>query len=336
MSDEREVLSIEPVRGDLRADCANCFGLCCVALPFTASADFAVDKEAGRPCGNLQADFRCGIHANLRERGYPGCTVFDCFGAGQKVSQVTFGGEDWRSAPGTARPMFEVFPVMRQLHELLWHLTEALALPAARPLHGELRRALDDVEGRTRGDAASLVGLDVPRLRQQVGELLSRASELARAEVPGRRRNHRGADLIGGRLSGADLRGASLRGAYLIAADLSGADLRWADLLGADFRDADLSGADLTGSIFLTQSQLNAARGDAATRLPRGLDRPAHWAAGVASAPAADSDASAGSRPARPPRAGGRTAGGARGGSGGGARGARGQGAARRGSRGRR
>ena len=32
---------------ELQADCAHCFGLCCVALPFARSADFAVDKPAG-------------------------------------------------------------------------------------------------------------------------------------------------------------------------------------------------------------------------------------------------------------------------------------------------
>ncbi len=264
-------------RLSLQADCAACFGLCCVALPFAASSDFAVDKEAGKPCANLQADFRCGIHAHLRERGFSGCTVFDCFGAGQKVSQVTFAGRDWRRAPHTARQMFEVFPVMRQLHELLWYVTEALALPAARPVHRDLRRALNDIDRLSRGSAEELAGLDVAAVRQQVNALLLRAGELVRADVPGPRKNHRGADLIGAKLKGADLRGASLRGAYLIAADLTKADLRGADLIGADFRDADLSGADLTGSFFLTQSQLNAAKGDAATRLPRTLNRPAHW-----------------------------------------------------------
>lgn len=62
-----------------------------------------------------------------------------------------------------------------------------------------------------------------------------------------------------------------------MAADLGGADLREADLIGADLRDADVRGADLTGALFLTQAQLNAARGDAATVLPAGLSRPAHW-----------------------------------------------------------
>ncbi|GAA2120416.1 pentapeptide repeat-containing protein [Streptomyces synnematoformans] len=261
----------------LQADCGSCFGLCCVALPFAASADFAIDKDGGRPCPNLQTDFRCGIHAQLRQRGYSGCTVFDCFGAGQQVSQVTFGGRDWRQAPHTARQMFDVFPVMRQLHELLWYLTEALALPPARPVRGELRRALAKTERLTGGSARELTELDVAAHRGDVNALLLRTSELVRATVPGRKKDRRGADLVGADLRGARLRGADLRGACLIAADLKGADLRSADLIGADLRDADLSGADLTGSIFLTQAQLNAARGDTAATLPPALARPAHW-----------------------------------------------------------
>src|SRR5919201_1603941 len=118
----------------LRADCERCFALCCVVPAFTASADFAIDKEAGEPCPHLDAGFRCAIHARLRGAGFPGCAAYDCFGAGQQVSQVTFAGRDWRSSPAVARQMFAVFPVMRRLHELLWHLTEALALPEARPL----------------------------------------------------------------------------------------------------------------------------------------------------------------------------------------------------------
>ncbi|MEU5845672.1 pentapeptide repeat-containing protein [Saccharopolyspora shandongensis] len=274
MSDQHQA---PPVDGSLHADCANCFGLCCVALPFAASADFAVNKDAGTPCTNLLDDFRCGIHPQLRERGFPGCTVFDCFGAGQKVSQITFGGTDWRQAPGSAGKMSAVFPVMRQLHELLWYLTEALTLPAAAPVHDDLRKALEDTDALTRGSADELTGVDVATLRHDINTLLLRTSELVRAEVPGRTKNHRGADLIGAKLRGADLRGANLRGAYLIAADMRGADLRSADVIGADFRDTNLRGADLTGAIFLTQAQLNAAKGDVATKLPTALSRPAHW-----------------------------------------------------------
>ncbi|MEV4918264.1 pentapeptide repeat-containing protein [Streptomyces tirandamycinicus] len=280
MTEAHQDAAPTPGTSALRADCGECFALCCVALPFTASADFAVDKPAGRPCGNLRDDFRCGIHTRLRDSGFPGCTVYDCFGAGQKVSQVTFEGRSWRSAPGSARQMFDVFPVMRQLHELLWYLTAALALPSARPVHPAAHALRAEIEAVTLRDAGELLGTDVAALRGRTGELLLRASALARAEAaPGRGKNRRGADLLGARLARADLHGADLRGACLIAADLGGADLRLADLLGADLRDADLSGADLTGSIFLTQPQLQQARGDAATRLPSGLCRPTHWSA---------------------------------------------------------
>ncbi|MBC2868407.1 pentapeptide repeat-containing protein [Streptomyces mexicanus] len=291
-----------PALSDLRGDCARCFGLCCVALPFAASADFALDKPAGKPCPNLQGDHRCGIHARLRQQGFTGCTVYDCFGAGQKVAQVTFAGRDWRSAGrADARRMFEVFPVVRHLHELLWYLAEALTLPAARPVHPELRRALERTEELTLLPPEELAALDVGAHRQEINVLLLRTSELVRAETRGRTsprdrksggrngarrkgtggggKDHRGADLIGARLKGADLRGASLRGAYLIAADLTGADLRGADLIGADLRDANLADADLTGALFLTQPQLNAARGNAGTRLPESVTRPVHWTA---------------------------------------------------------
>lgn len=268
-----------PGRPDLRADCTRCFGLCCVVPAFSASADFAIDKAAGQPCPHLSPGFRCGIHRQLRPRGFPGCAVYDCFGAGQKVAQVTFGGQDWQQAPHTARQMFAAFTVMRQLHELLWYLAEALALPAARPLHGELRRALEQTERLSGSRAGALVALDVAGHRRHVNALLVRASELARSGLgpPGSRADHRGADLTGADLRGASLRGASLRGARLVGANLAGADLTGADLTGADLRAADLRGADLAGAIFLTQSQLDAARGDARTALPASFARPAHW-----------------------------------------------------------
>ncbi len=167
---------------------------------------------------------------------------------------------------------------MRQLHELLWYLTEARSLVAARPVHDELGRALEDTERAAGGSPAELLAVDVAALRGRVDALLLRASQLARAGV-GRGIDRRGADLVGRNLRGADLRGANLRGAYLIGADLRDADLRLADLIGVDLRAADLRGATLTTSLFLTQFQLNAATGNATTGLPAALRRPEHWTA---------------------------------------------------------
>ncbi|GAA1993749.1 pentapeptide repeat-containing protein [Catenulispora subtropica] len=266
-------------RPDLRADCADCFALCCVGLTFTASRDFAIDKSAGTPCPHLASDDRCSIHTGLRGRGFQGCTVYDCFGAGQKLSQQTFGGVSWRTGtPDRARQMFAALPVMRQLHEMLWYLAEAETLAGASALKTELGWSADETERLTRLPAEELLALDVAAHRAGVSELLAEVSALVRAGVGGgRKKDRRGADLIGARLRNADLRGADLRGAYLIGADLTGADLRKADLIGADLRDAVLCGADLTGAVFVTQAQLNAALGDQGTKIPAGMARPGHW-----------------------------------------------------------
>ncbi len=266
----------------LVADCSSCFGLCCVAPAFSASADFAIDKPAGRPCPHLGADFGCTIHAQLRDRGFPGCTVFDCLGAGQKVAQLTFGGRSWRDDPSTAPLMFDVFGVMRELHELLWYLTEGLRYGAAQPLYAELDTAAERIEGLTLGTAEQLVHLDLDTEHARVNALLLRTSQLVRSGARGGRSWRRsvergGADLIGRDLTRTELRGANLRGSYLIGADLRGVDLGRADLIGADLRAAEVGGADLSESLFLTQAQLDSARGDLQTRIPVSLRRPGHW-----------------------------------------------------------
>ncbi len=118
--------------------------------------------------------------------------------------------------------------------------------------------------------------MDVGALRAHVTPLLRRASELIRGDFSSER-NFSGSDLTGRDLRRRDLQGAALRGACLIGTDLRGADLRRADFTGADLRGADLRGADLTGALFLTRAQLDAARGDNATRLTPPLRPPVHW-----------------------------------------------------------
>ncbi len=102
-------------------------------------------------------------------------------------------------------------------------------------------------------------------------------------------------------LAGADLTNQCVKGGHLESTDFSGARLvlmcmSYADFTGASFRDAnlaganlahaklddaDFAGADLTITSFkstdlrrakgLTQKQLDAACGDAETKLPQGL-----------------------------------------------------------------
>lgn len=269
----------------LMADCENCFGFCCVALYFSASEGFPSNKEAGKPCPNLQSDFRCKVHKDLSQLGFKGCVAYECFGAGQKVAQVTYGGQDWKQVPQSAKPMFDVFFIMKQLHEMLWYLIEALELESDINKQDTIQSMIIQTERISYLDADSLLNLDLAVHRAAVNALLTQISERIRNRIRGQRETFvinkktfgRRLDLIGADLRGVDLRGENLGGAYLIAADLQGVDLTGTDLIGADLRDADLRGADLSRSIFLTQAQINTARGDSETKLPRALVRPDCW-----------------------------------------------------------
>ena len=260
----------------LRADCSSCAALCCVAPALSRSADFAIDKPAGVPCPNLTAELRCAIHPDLRFRGFPGCAAYDCFGAGQRIT-AAIGGADWRTGEDAARRMYSAFAALRRLHELLWHLAEAVELTIGEPLGSNLRAAQAEVEQKAASSPQELEALDVAVVQNDVDALLKQASECARGQVPPPRIEAGGADLIGKDLREAPLRGAMLRGAYLIGADLRGTDLTLADMTGADLRGALLHDADLREALFLTQVQVGSAKGGPGTLLPERLDRPPHF-----------------------------------------------------------
>lgn len=249
------------------ADCSRCLALCCVGPAFAASADFAIDKPAGTPCPHLRADHACGIHAHLHERGFPGCVTFDCFGAGQQVVEVTFGGGSRREPA-----MFAALEVLRPLHEVLALLDEAVASPAHGVAAADLRARVEEMVTR---DADALAAVDVGAVRRAAGAVFD--GVVAEAHSGRRGGDLRGADLVGRDLRRRDLRAARLRGALLLGADLRGVDLDRAEMLGADLRGADVRGARLAGALLLTDPQLAAARGDAATTVPAHLVRPPHW-----------------------------------------------------------
>lgn len=261
---------------DFVADCIRCAGLCCVALSRSRAGGFGADAPAGTPCHHLQADNRCEIHSRLRQEGWPACTVFDCFGAGQQVTQVTFAGGGWREDPDVARDMFAAFATMRHLMEMLRLLTEARGLASGDTLH-QVTGLVDELTVLVDSPAAQVTGSDIPALRARVGALLSSVSEAHRSPGRSSRRLRPGAHLLGADLRGKDLSRFSLRGALLIAADLRRARMERTDLLGADLRDARLDDADLRAAIFLTQQQLDGAVGSSRTLLPVGLRHPEHW-----------------------------------------------------------
>jgi hypothetical protein len=155
----------------LHADCAKCCGLCCVAPAFDADQGFGFDKPAHTACRNLAGNHRCAIHAHLRVRGFPACAGFDCYGAGQWVTQHLFGGKSWRTSPELAARMFTLYGRVRVLHELM----ALLELAIARVSPGEdapLARCLFDIQNIRAAGHALLDTFSESALRERVRQEL--------------------------------------------------------------------------------------------------------------------------------------------------------------------
>ncbi|WP_054743697.1 pentapeptide repeat-containing protein [Cellulosilyticum ruminicola] len=270
---------------DLKIDCMKCAGLCCVALYFAASDGFPMDKNSGVPCKFLDEGFMCNQHSALRSKGYKGCTTYECLGAGQKVTQVIYKGENWQSASQKKKEMIEVFIKVKKLQEMKWYLTDALTFSAAEPIKIELVNMIEETEGLTQSAPEEILKLDIEKHRNKVNRLLKELCYLVElsvinlkvAKAKDRKKFVPGHFFMGKNLSNTNLIGADLAGAILIGANLKNADLTGANLIGADLRDANLRDANLSSCLFLTQAQINTAQGSEKTRLPKELVRPMWW-----------------------------------------------------------
>lgn len=270
---------------NLKINCEKCFGLCCVALYFSKSEGFPNDKVPGSPCVNLQSNFNCSIHNELIKKGLKGCTAYDCFGAGQKVSQITFSGQSWIDSPELANQMFDSFLIVRQLHEMLWYLADASTFILDSNTLNKLNLIIEETQNLTNLDSNSLKNIDIKNHRIKVNSILKKVNSIVNTKVCLERKNmsnnkkalKSGYDFIGFDFTNTNLIGANLAGALLIASNMSYSNLEGANLIGADLRDADIRGANLENTLFLTQSQINTAIGDSSTKLPMELVRPLYW-----------------------------------------------------------
>ena len=270
---------------NLKADCEKCSGLCCVALYFSKQDGFPMNKSAGESCINLNYDFSCKVHKNLQSMGLRGCMGFDCLGAGQQVTQYTYKQYDWKAFPTRAAQIFDAFLIMRQLHELLWYLAEAWMIEKAEDIRKRIQEIAKKTKDYTLLCEEQFLTINIETHWDAVQVVLSDVSaryrdyknEKWKASFIGKKTLGNKLDLFGKDLRNINLCRANLRGACLIAADLRGLELNKTDMIGADMRDSDIRGTDLSKCIFLTQSQVNVAKGDKNTKLPEQLRIPEHW-----------------------------------------------------------
>lgn len=257
--------------GTLSIDCGNCSGLCCMALYCFQIDGFPADKPPGKACPHLQQDFRCGIHQQLAPRGLKGCMAYDCFGAGQVATQK-FGAASWRQNAKAAQEASALFGQLFSIHQALWLLAHTAQLHP--PCQNTLAPLAAQLLALSQLGAQALIDQDLePLLRQVNRQLHGVYQQVSGASGPPPLHQQ----YLGQSFRGKKLMGRDFTGALLIATDFSGCNLTHCSLLGADLRDANLADADLRRCFFLTQMQINGAKGNAATRLPPGLNHPGSW-----------------------------------------------------------
>lgn len=157
---------------DLKPDCDACAALCCVMLPFDASAEFAFDKPGGVACRHLLRH-ACAIHDRLSDEGFAGCIRYDCLGAGQRVVQEVFVGKSWRRDPELLGPMEAAFRAMRRLHEDHALLTSAAKLPLTEGEETTRRDLLARLAAGERQTEASLAAYEAGPLPRAVRDFLT-------------------------------------------------------------------------------------------------------------------------------------------------------------------
>lgn len=267
------------LQNTLKAQCESCCGLCCTALYFSKSEGFPENKDAGKPCKNLQDDFQCRIHSELQPQGLKGCLSYDCFGAGQVVTQDIYKGLDWKQMePKEADYMFQVFVKVYQLRQMLWYLVETASFIPAGRLKSSSRALIADNQRMIEGSAEAVGQIDVEEYKARVNKALRASAECVQKSLGRENGKKQGSEYMGRSFKRQDLSGHDFSMALLIAADLRGCQMAGVNFLGADLRDARLDHADLRDSLFLTQMQINEARGNRSTRLPDALVYPDTWA----------------------------------------------------------
>lgn len=261
---------------ELKVDCSKCSGLCCTALFFSKIDGFPENKTAGKPCTKLRKDYRCNIHNELEKRNMKGCIGYDCFGAGQHVTQYIYKGDTWQSSKEKAKEIFDVFICVFQLYQIRYFLEESTVIIPAKEFWNDIENLIKENEALCNSTPQGILNIDIEAYRNRINNILKQVSASV-LKCFKSCDNNRLMDFLGRSFKNRDMSGIDLSMKLLIAANFQGCKFHGTIFLGADTRDTNFSDADLREAVFLTQGQINSAKGNKNTKLPKHLDYPDTW-----------------------------------------------------------
>lgn len=255
----------------LKTNCSQCSGLCCTALFFFKIDGFPKDKKAGQPCHNLLNDFRCKIHTQLEHKHLKGCIGYDCFGAGQHVTQFIYQGQTYQDLPNQKNEIFDIFITVFQLFQIRYYLLQALTIYVTGKQRDEIKKLIIENKKICNYPSFKLQEFNIKAYKDEINPILKQIC----LQIRGNKKSY--STFLAKNFKGEDMSGLDLSMKLLIAANFNSCKFDNTIFLGADTRDTDFSNADLKKALFLTQGQVNSARGNLNTKLPSHLSYPITW-----------------------------------------------------------
>lgn len=167
-----------------------------------------------------------------------GCIGYDCFGAGNFVTQSLYHGESWRSQPTRANEMFAVFQTVFSLFQIRYYLEWVRLIPEASDLQPAAEALIAENLGLCSQSPKTLAALEIDSYRSRANAILK--------EVCGRATKERA--------SGLPLAAEQMLGRRFKNQDLSGLDLSMRLLKGQTLTAVALMARSCSAQIPETQT----------------------------------------------------------------------------------
>ena len=257
------------------SDCSRCSGLCCIALYCFKSDGFPQNKPVGKPCINLMDNFKCRIHNDLERMGMRGCIGYDCFGAGQYLTEEVYSGVTWQTQPERVKEICDLYMFMYRMFQLRFFLYESKKLASSETLLPEINQLLQENDEICRLPIQEMLPYPIDAYQDKVNHVLKKSCvELNKFLGV---KNSTETNFLNRNFKGKNLSGFDFNMKPLIASNFQNCNFKGATFIGTDTRDANFDGADLREAVFLSQGQINAAKGSRRTKLPKHLKYPVTW-----------------------------------------------------------
>lgn len=274
--DERNIIAEDRDESyRLVSNCSRCSGLCCIALYCFKSDGFPQNKPIGKPCINLMSDFKCRIHHDLESMGMKGCIGYDCFGAGQYLTQEVYGGLSWQTQSERIKEICDLFIVVYRIFQLRFFLYESKKLISSETLLPTINQLLEENEAISKLSIKEMLQYPIDSYQDRVNQILKKSCVELNKFIGAE--NITETNFLNKNFRGKDLSGFDFNMKPLIASNFQDCHFKGATFIGADTRDANFDGADLSEAVFLSQGQINAAKGSRRTKLPKHLKYPVTW-----------------------------------------------------------